>query len=114
MLYSLQTSHDYLHTLEYLALMGYSSLANGSLITAIEGKWSLVNCLIVYVHLWHCIEIQFHDKRKSVYRCKVFGSRRSGKTTIVRGLVGKHEVRTILLFMYNLMSITLGTDNTGR
>lgn len=71
----LQTSHDYLHTLEYLAMMGYSSLVNGNLITAIE-------------------EVQFHDKRKSVYRCKVFGSRRSGKTTIVRGLVGKHQVQT--------------------
>lgn len=36
--FSLQTSHDYLHTLEYLAMMGYSSLVNSVLTTAIEGE----------------------------------------------------------------------------
>ena len=73
-------------------------------------------CMIMRMHLWHCIEVQFHDKRKSVYRCKVFGSRKSGKTTIVRGLVGKHEVIIIYVHIISnhLISIPLGTGNTGR
>ena len=47
---------------------------------------------VVASHFCFCVEVHFHDDRKNVYRCKVFGSRKSGKTTIVRGLVGKQEV----------------------
>lgn len=91
-------------------MMGYSSLVNGNLITAIEGEWRAYGYMVYTLMM--CVEVQFHDKRKSVYRCKVFGSRRSGKTTIVRGLVGKHQVTFIVYYIQSSLICPLGTDNT--
>ena len=34
-------------------------------------------------------EVQAHERDKSVYRCRVLGSTECGKSSFVRGLVGK-------------------------
>lgn len=70
--WTLQTSIDYTYTAQFLAWMGYPVLERGTLASALQ-------------------EVRPHERQKSVYRCRVLGSKNCGKTTFVRGLVGKEQ-----------------------
>ena len=45
----------------------------------------------------HLTEVRPHERQKSVYRCRVMGSKDCGKTTFVRGLIGKEQVNSKFL-----------------
>ena len=64
---------DYSFTAQFLAWMGYPVLERAPLNSAL-------------------LEVQPHERDKSVYRCRVLGSMECGKSSFVRGLVGKENV----------------------
>ena len=68
----LQTSIDYSFTAQFLAWMGYPILERAPLASALT-------------------EVQPHEREKTVYRCRVMGNMESGKSSFVRGLVGKEN-----------------------
>ena len=68
----LQTSMDYSFTAQFLAWMGYPVLERTPLSSAL-------------------LEVQPHEREKSVYRCRILGSMECGKSSFVRGLVGKEN-----------------------
>ena len=64
---------DYGFTSQFLALTGYLVLEKESLAAAL-------------------LEIRPHERHRSVFRCCVFGSKNAGKTSFIRGLIGKDQV----------------------
>jgi Ras family protein T1 len=71
--WSLQTSVDYTYTAQFLAWVGYPLLGRGPLASALT-------------------EVRSGQKVKSVYHCQVLGERGGGKSTFVRGLIGREQV----------------------
>ena len=51
----------------------------------------------------HLTEVRPHERQKSVYRCRVMGSKNCGKTTFVRGLIGKEQVNSKFLRRSSLL-----------
>ena len=49
-------------------------------------------------------EIRPHERHKSVFRCCVFGSKNAGKTSFIRGLIGKDQVCGGNMQAYSLLN----------
>ena len=92
-------------------MMGYPCLVNGNLTTAIEGMFTLQELIMLLL----LVEIHPHEKRKSVFQCKIFGSRQSGKSTIVRALVGKQDNVSVFCchVIHKLLIMISGASSTG-
>ena len=44
------------------------------------------------------------ERKKTVYHCQVLGSKGSGRTTIVRGLIGKEQVGVVSEWVWLVVS----------
>lgn len=71
--WTLQTSLDYTDTAQFLAWMGYPILQKDTLSSALQ-------------------EVRSNERNKLVYRCLVLGSTGCGKSSFVRGLIGREQV----------------------
>ena len=110
---------DYSYTAQFLAWAGYQVLQKNTLTSALQGisvtgteKYVVVvppppppppippppppppsaSFLFCSPAPPHHAEVQPGDRQKSVFRCRVLGSKACGKSAFVRGLVGKEQV----------------------
>ncbi|KAB7505615.1 Mitochondrial Rho GTPase [Armadillidium nasatum] len=95
--WTLWTLLDVKKTLEYLAYLGYCTVADASQLTAIT------------ITREKKLDLQKKQTMRNVYQCHVIGPRGAGKTTFCQGLLGKTLEETRSIPESSLSSHTINT-----